>query len=202
MFRRHPSARTPRRPPLTELQAAEGQFGAKDPRPLQLKPSDWGHRAGREKHGQLPASTARSRSAAGLGPPQNRRGSTSLSARQAHGLEAALAKQGGCPRRASSELQNHGRGDDPGALRRRGRGAGAAQRRADAAGPAARPRGRAFPRWRRRRAKSRGLRRVPRRATTAPRVDGARRGADPAARRAHRRLRRQSEKSISGRALR
>ena len=77
----------------------------------------------------------RSRRAAGPGPPQNRRGSPGISARQAHGQrQPYLQQEAARGARGAHKLRNHGRNDDPGALRRRGRGAGAARRRADAAG--------------------------------------------------------------------
>ena len=53
-----------------------------------------GPRAGAKTGPVRPASTAQSRFAAGLGPPQNRRGSPGISARQAHKRRGSpIAKQ-------------------------------------------------------------------------------------------------------------
>ena len=53
LFRSHPSAGRPRRPPRTELQAAEGRAGATGPAGLMVKRFQGEPPRGRQLHGQF-----------------------------------------------------------------------------------------------------------------------------------------------------
>ncbi len=100
-----------------------------------------GIRARREKHGQVPAATAKAEVQQAWDPHRRGAAAPASSARQAHKREAALAKQGGCPRRASEHApkpwtrRRPRRASTPRPRRRRG----AETRRRGWAGGAAEP---------------------------------------------------------------
>ena len=106
LFRSHPSAGRPRRPPRTELQAAKGQLGATGPLGQCCRGSVWGASARDAKARPIASFDCQKPKCRRPGTPRHRRGSPGISARQALAQRQPYSQAGRLPAaRERAQLQ-------------------------------------------------------------------------------------------------